>query len=517
MLSSSIKRYLGFLLFLTLLVIGIRTYKTYGVSWDEREQRTIGMVSYNYLTHGDNTLRHYSNNVYGVGVELPLVLVEKVLGMNDMRSIFWMRHLLTHLLFLFGALAFFLLIDDLYKNKLLATIGFLMLVAMPLIYTHSFYNTKDVPFLSVYIICYWLCYRAFRKNTLGAYLLLGIACGYLTNIRIMGILLIGCICLFFLTDYLLSKPNLVKRRQIRKSFWIFLGAAFLTLYITWPFLYNNPFQNFADAFKNMSKHGWEGVLLFNGQNIKSTAIPWNYAIIWFCISTPLVFLLAGLTGIIILAWRFVHKPLFFLTDIKARNQSLFAIGFFQPLVSVIIFHSVIFDAWRHLYFIYPSFVLLAIYALDILFKTSLKWGYVLVMLGGIAMSAGFMFSNYPYENIYFNALAGSQQQEGLRKRWELDYWGNSFKQVLEHIAKSDTSKNIEIAVSQPSVLFNICMLDPKDSIRFKHVGYTEKAEKAAYFITGYRNHPDDYPFQGKAVYSIEVENSSIATIFKAKR
>jgi hypothetical protein len=514
---SYFKRYLGLLLFLIMLVIGLLTYKTYGVSWDEREQRAIGMVSYNYLAHGDMTLRHYSNNVYGVGIELPLVLVEKAMGMKDMRSIFWMRHLLTHLLFLFGAIAFFLLIDDLYHSKLLATIGFMMLVAMPLIYTHSFYNTKDVPFLSVYIICYWLCYRAFRKYTLGSFVILGLACGYLTNIRIMGILLIGCICLFFLTDYLLAKSDPWKKKQIRKFFWIFLGTALLTLYITWPYLYNNPVQNFTDAFKNMSRHGWEGVLLFNGQNIKSTEIPWNYAITWFGITTPLIYLAAGVTGIVLLGIRFLRKPLSFIRDKTDRNQSLFAIGFFQPLVSVIVFHSIIFDAWRHLYFIYPSFILMGIYGLAILFQTRIKWAYVGIMVVGISMTAGFMISNYPFENIYFNALAGSEKPEALRKRWELDYWGNSFKQVLEHIARTDTARRIDIAVSQPSVLFNICMLDPIDSVRFNNLGFTAEAEKVTYFISGYRNHPEDYPFQRKAVYSIQVQNSSIATVYKAKQ
>jgi len=517
MVVSYLKKHLGFILFSALLLVGLFTYKTYGMSWDEKEQRGIGLISYNYLVHGDSTLRHFSNNVYGVGVELPLVIIEKVFRMKDVRSIFWMRHGITHLFLVFGAWAFFLLIDGLYKNKLLATLGFGMLVAMPLIYTHSFYNTKDVPFLSMYIICFWLAYRAFQKNTVGSFVMLGLGCGYLTNIRIMGILLVACISLFFLIDYIGVKKDLVKKKQIRTYFWIFLATALGTLYITWPYLYSNPVQNFTDAFKNMSRHGWEGIILFNGRSVKSTEVPWNYALTWFGITTPLIYLAAGITGIVFLIVHFFRNPGLFLTDKLLRNQSLYVIGFFQPLVSVILFHSIIFDAWRHLYFIYPSFILMAIYGLHELFKTRMKWVVVLVIVTGIGWSGEYMISNFPFQNIYFNVLAGKQEPEALRKRWELDYWGNSFKQALEYIARTDTSRHITLAVSHPSVIFNRCMLPPSDSARFIFKGYENDAERADYFISGYRNHPEDYPFQAKAVYSIRVENSAIATVFKARR
>ena len=305
------------------------------------------MMSYIYLAHGDMTLRTRNDgiNKYGVGFELPLIFIEKGLGLNNDRSIYYMRHLAGHLFFLFAAFLFFFLIDYLYKNKLLAALGFLLLVANPLIYSHSFYDSKDVPFLSMYVICYYLAALAFTKNNLRYYILLGAACGLLTNFRIMGVLLIACIGFFFLLDYLQNKGDKPKRKEIRKFFWVFFLTALAVLYISWPYLYNNPVQNFTDAFKDMSRHQWEGVVLFDGQNIKSTEIPtWKYAAVWIAITTPPVYLLLRLTGIVILAMHFFRKPKPFFTNQPERNNLLYVVGFFQPLVSVIIFHSVIFDS-----------------------------------------------------------------------------------------------------------------------------------------------------------------------------
>ena len=42
-----------------------------------------------------------------------------------------------------------------------------------------------------------------------------------------------------------------------------------------------------------------------------------------------------------------------------------------------------------------------------------------------------MYSNHPFQNVYFNILAGKKFNE----RFEMDYWGISNKNALEYIAK----------------------------------------------------------------------------------
>lgn len=72
-----IKKYTGVILLSVTLIIGILTFKNYGISWDEQTQREIGQISYNYIFHHDNALLSYGNNCYGVVYEVSLVILGK--------------------------------------------------------------------------------------------------------------------------------------------------------------------------------------------------------------------------------------------------------------------------------------------------------------------------------------------------------------------------------------------------------------------------------------------------------
>jgi len=505
-------KYIGFILFAAMLIIGLNTYKNYGVSWDEGDQRHLGLTTYNYLVHGQDSIKYCNNKIYGVAFELPLVIVEKVFNLTDSRDIFLMRHLLTHLFFLLGAFAFFLLIDYLYRDKLLASIGFLLLTVNPLIYAHSFFNSKDIPFLSMFVICFLVTAVAFKKNNLKWYVLLGIACGLLMNMRIMGVLLIGCIWIFFTLDYIASRHDKVVKGKILRHLLIFTCTAFGLLLITWPYLYSNPGQNFIDAFKQLSKWSWDGDVLFWGTTYNSKHLPAYYAISWFSISNPIIYLLLGFFGIFYFIVEFIKTPRQFIFDKIARNHFLFIFCFVEPLLAILAFHSVIFDAWRHLYFIYPPFILIGIFGLNYIFQTKVKWPVLIVLIAGIGYTGIYMISNFPNENVYFNKFV-KREPEYLRKNFELDYWGNSYKQALEYILDHDTSGAIKVYVVGLAGEENAWLLKPEAK---KRICFTDHDSEATYIASFYRNHPGNYSFQQKEVYSIKVLNSTIMSVFKLK-
>ena len=75
------------------------------------------------------------------------------------------------------------------RYRWIARFALLIFLLHPRIYAHSFGNSKDLPFLAMFIIALYLLERAFRRDTIGGFVLLGIAVGLLTNLRIMGIML----------------------------------------------------------------------------------------------------------------------------------------------------------------------------------------------------------------------------------------------------------------------------------------------------------------------------------------
>lgn len=205
----------------------------------------------------------------------------------------------------------------------------------------------------------------------------------------------------------------------------------------------------------------------------------------------------------------------FIFDKTMRNQTLFVFCFVEPLLAVVAFHSVIFDAWRHLYFIYPPFLLAGIFGLNYLFNTKLKWLVLIILMAGIGYSGFYIASNFPNENVYFNELV-NREPESLRKNFELDYWGNSYKQALEYITQNDTSKKINVLAVGFVGRENGWMLKPEDRKRIHFISEAEVAS-ANYIATFYRGHPADYEFQKQEVFHIKVLNSTIMSVFKVNR
>lgn len=508
MQQSLLSRYLGLILFLTMLVIGLLSYNNYGLAWDEYYQHYTGELNYSYIMQGDEQLLHWKDRDYGVAIELPLIFIEKTFGLDHESQIYPLRHLLCHIFFLFSAYCLFLLINMLYKNKWLATIGFLLLVLHPRIYAHSFFNSKDIPFLAMFIISFYTAARALFHKRTWDYVLVAIAVGLLINIRIMGVLMFAYLLFYLIWD----GTNLKEIRLKIKQIGLFILVCLLSIYALWPFLWHNPFENFGFAFNNMSKFRFEGKVMHQGELILAKELDWSYLLIWIGITTPLPFLALGLGGTITTLIDFLKKPLHFFKDASDRNQLMYLASCYVPLLAVFALHSVVYDSWRHVFFIYPSFILLGIYGLNKVKQNYLKYPiYGILGLYFLGLSI-FMIQNYPHQQVYFNYLLPSEN-EYIRKNYELDYWGTSYKQALEYLLKTDDRELIKVAVKNFPGELNWKALKPEDRNRIKIVG---KA-KADYFISNYRGHPQDYSeYKDQSVFSIQVRGNTIMEVFELR-
>jgi len=170
-----------------------------------------------------------------------------------------------------------------------------------------------------------------------------------------------------------------------------------------------------------------------------------------------------------------------------------------------------------MYFIYPAFLLLAIYGLSSIIKTRSSLGdlsKVIVLILLIASFAGTgltMIKSHPFEDVYFNILL-SKNNQYLRKTFELDYWGTSYKQALEDIVARDRSPVLKIRVANLPGENNSFILKPEDR---KRIRYVETDDQADYFITDYRWHPKDYLYpKEKKIFFITIQNSEICSAWK---
>jgi hypothetical protein len=180
-----------------------------------------------------------------------------------------------------------------------------------------------------------------------------------------------------------------------------------------------------------------------------------------------------------------------------------------------------YDAWRHLFFVYPALVYLAAVGMETIdgfatarFGGARKRAVTTVLTGGLLLGlapvVAFMARNHPFEHVYFNRFAGRDMKE-IKQRFELDYWGLSYRKALEYIVRADTASSIRVFVATYPGRVNIAMLPARDRAR---VTIVQTPDEADYFVTNYRFHPGDYSF-AREVFSVRVGNASIASVFES--
>jgi len=499
----------GIFLFFLSFLIALYCYKDYGISWDEPIQRSMGATSYKYVFNGDKTLLTDGDRDHGVAFEMPLIFIEKAFKITDYTHVYLMRHFVTHVFFLVSAFFGYILAYRLYKNKTIACLAFILLVFNPRIYAHSYFNTKDIPFLSALIIILAIAQIAFEKNKVIWYVLLGAVTGYATSIRAMGILFAVCICLFFIVDVLYALLKRQNSKTLLVNFLLFVTAFCGVLYITWPILWSAPWFYFKEEFLSLAHIPWIGTVLLNGTFYATDKLPWTYVPIWFSITIPELWLFLGAVGVAWVSVLLFKNLILFVTNTTYRNYLLYVLCFFLPVLSVTLLHSINYDDWRHLYFIYPAFVMLVLFAINKLVNTRAKKILVFLCVLQVMITSFFMIRYHPFQQVYFNYLV-AHKEEYLRKNFDLDYWGCSDKQGLEFILEHDTSSVIRVCPPDQPVINNVFFLGDAVSKRFKIVGPEDHPD---YFITNFRGHPDDYNYS-KIFCEKKVLNSTILAVYK---
>ena len=92
----------------------------------------------------------------------------------------------------------------------------LLFLLHPRLYAHAFFNSKDVPFLAMFMIALCLVHRAFEKDTVRAFAVLGAAAAVLMNLRIMGVMLFAAVLGMRALD-LLHAAQWSERRRVLKT------------------------------------------------------------------------------------------------------------------------------------------------------------------------------------------------------------------------------------------------------------------------------------------------------------
>jgi hypothetical protein len=498
-----------------LLIIGVLAFGDYGISWDEPFQRDYGQAVYDYIAHGDTWMLEGPNRYYGPAYEMMLLGIERGLGLEDSRDVYLMRHLVGFLLFFAASVFFFKLAGRLFGDWRIALLGSVLFVTSPRIFAHAFFNPKDLPLMAFFTIGGFTLVDFLDHRTVSRALVHALVCAVVIDIRIVGAMLAGLTLVFALAVPMRAKVG----GQTRKPAVLAVYAGALTAFVIafWPTLWGDPARRFAEAFIQMSHYPLNLPVRYMGRFLLPDEMRWHYTLVWIAISTPLVHLACLAVGLVAaagcLAGRGLRLP------VRRRNVALLVVWFFFPLLYLPLSGAVVFDEWRHVFFIYPAMIgiglLGIVYTLEAIrrrFEGGARRTAVALVAGALAVGIGSpiasMLAYHPFEHVYFNSLVGGIA--GADGRFDLDYWGLSYRQGLEYVLAHDPCPAVAVSVYSRPGISNSEILRPEER---KRLDYMANPYEATYFLTHERWNRLRYP-PSEEFYAVRLDGVRIMLVLK---
>ncbi len=525
--NKNFTNFIVMLLLLAYLALGVSVYRDYGISADEPTERisTLVNVKYalnfwgaDYMSEYDiPDLETYIYRNYGTFLQMPSVIFE--VTADNLGDIFYGRHLYTFFLCVAGYVAFFLLLKTLFQSKVIGVLGTLMVALYPRFFAEQFYNIKDMIFVSVFMVCMLTTVMLIKSRfSRGWVILFAVSVAIASNVRIVGIVFLLLVLGYLFVDFVMGKTAgkygyEVRCRRPFLSGTVLLLVWFAAFVLMLPVAWEHPLRGVWEVFSQFSNYdNWDSTIVFMGKVIGKNEIPWFYVPVWMLVSVPVWYFLLCIasvaTGIGLCIRRIREKEKFFLLLVTRYKYVLWCVLLMAvPWLGIVIMHSTIYNGWRHCYFFLPPLVLFALYGVDYLRKKGRRLSiacFLAVLLGGICQVM-WIWSNHPYEMVYFNSI-GKYFAAGFDR----DYWHLTTADAVRYIAENETDGSF--SVKTPGNDYYKYMLSEEEQNRII------EEEEPRYYIETYRGKTgNELMIEGyDEIYSIIVNNFKVATVYKSR-
>ena len=469
------------------------------------------------------TLPNIGNwNLYGVIFDVPAAYFEIILKINNPIDYYQMRHFLVFIFFFISSIFFYQILKNRFNNILVSVVGLTLFILTPRLFGDSFWNNKDIIFLSFYTISLFFYFKFIDNPSTKIIILLALFSAIGTTIRFAGIFLPITLIFFFIIDKI-SKRNEINFKTIIFYFFYF----FIFLYFFWPNVWADP-QGALFSSLNLQM-SWKGNINFLGKYYFSGNLPYYYLFFWMVISTPLVHLFFFTFGFYSYAKRLllrfltieqnsIHNDLW-----RSRDESKDFLVFINLIffVSVLSFLNInLYNSWRLGYFLYIFIIYFAsfgIYLLFIKFKKNILQ-LTLVLLTLILFLVYRIILYHPYQSLYFNALVPAY----IKNNVDVDYTGLSSFHFLKELIKNEKSnKPIKIAANSWYPLWRMVdLLSEKEKSKIIILANDQKTQ-ATYLYSNriydidkryYKKY--DIPSNFKKIKEFKIDNTIIFDVYK---
>lgn len=429
---QSLRKHSILILLIVNIVVGLITFRNFGLSWDEPlfydyanalqyAYTPSEWVSGNFNlenAYGSSGSDHANRGPAYILIAHPFVSLVESLGVDNASA--W--HLINFLTFQLGIYLFYRFAAK-WMNQTSALAASAFFAWQPLLWGHAFINPKDIPFLVFFIgsMCFGFeVVDDLAQNGKAKFIRIFIAAFFLgiaTSIRVLGplaALLTGL--------YALSQLNKIKFVELIKHFVIYGVLTLLIAFIVWPYLWTNPLQKFIEVFGFMSDNPTQLTVLFMGQQYQAGELPRRYlpTLLGYTLTEPVWFLFT--IGLATGFWKSNNK--------QRIALALILLWFVIPMAYVILRKPAMYDGFRHFLFILPPVFIFSGVAFEKLAEL-IKGNLAKIVLVTTILAFGVAPSIqlHPYEYAYYNSFSGGM--DGVFRQYETEYWLTCYKEAIE--------------------------------------------------------------------------------------
>jgi hypothetical protein len=441
-----------FLLLIVNILAGLLLFRDYGFSWDEPLFYDYGnALGYAYSPHEWFSGHFDLNNSYGTsgddhktrGPAYLLLAREPSYALQDLgidQASAW--HLVNFLFFQLGVY-FLYRLSTRWMKSYAALAAAALFSWQPMLWGHAFINPKDAPFLSFFLASICLGFEMVDRLTedgkprISVVILPAIFLGLTTSIRVLGPLA-GLLVFIYFVFMIIRDRGLRSVSFPWLAFLAYGALTLLTMFITWPYLWESPFARFIDVFRFMSDNPTNLSVLFGGDVYRASDLPRKYmpTLLGLTFTEPAWFLF--LFGVIAGYWKLIRDR----SERRANNlltASLTLAWFVILVLYVLIRKPAMYDGIRHFLFIVPPVFIFSGFTFEYILDSlsayiASYWLYagivLLLLLPGILG----IIRLHPYEYSYYNSFVGGTS--GAFRKYETDYWLTCYREAVQELNSS---------------------------------------------------------------------------------
>ena len=139
---------------------------------------------------------------------------------------------------------------------------------------------------------------------------------------------------------------------------------------------------------------------------------------------------------------------------------------------------------------------------------------ILIVFSNLSLIFIWICKNHPYQYVFFNNLI---KKKNISQNFDLDYWGLSYKNIIEKILEVDKKNKINIInISENNLFYPLFSITKEQRDRFIIVEDLKIADYVTtnYFIEDKKLRSQLNNLEFKIIYQIKIDGEPINTLYK---